>query len=433
MPPLHRRDFLATSVSTLAAATGVTVFAPNAAKAAPSERVNLCLVGIRGRGRSVAANFARLPNAQITHLCDVNTAYFEPIGKLIADVQKSEPKCVQDLRRVLEDKTVDGLIVATPDHWHALATIWGCQAGKHVYVEKPISHNIFEGRKMVEAARKHNRVVQVGTQSRSVPHMIEAIDYVKSGKLGKVHMAKAWNSQLRRRVPAQPDGKAPDTLNWEIWQGPAPDRAFNPNRYSYGWRWYWDYGTGDMGNDGVHDLDIARWGLGVDFPTSANCSAAKLFFEGDTQETPDTQMVTFEYPQAKAVLVYEQRLWSPYFQEGHENGVAFYGTEGYMLLGRSGYKVIGPKNKEVLTRTEKFSDLPHLENFIASIKGTAKPNCDIEEGQRSTLLAHLGNISYRVGRPLKFDGKEEMIVGDAEAAKLLKRPGRKGFEIPEKV
>lgn len=429
----HRREFLQTSAGALTSAATVTLMSRNSAKAAASERVSVCLVGVRGRGRSLAANVARLPNAQITHLCDVNVPLLAPMAKTIGEIQKSEPKQVKDIRDILADKSVDALVVATPDHWHALATIWGCQAGKHVYVEKPISHNIFEGRKMVEAARKYNRVVQVGTQSRSVPHMIEAIDYVRSGKLGKVHMAKAWNSQLRRRVPSQPDSKVPDGLDWEIWQGPAPERPFNPNRFSYGWRWLWDYGTGDMGNDGVHDLDIARWGLGVDFPVSANGTAGKLFYEGDIQETPDTQIVTFEYPQAKAVLVYEQRLWSPYFQEGYENGVAFYGTDGYLILGRSGWKVIGARNKEVLNKAEKFNDVPHLDNFVASIKGMAKPNCDIEEGQRSTLLAHLGNISYRVGRPLKFDGKTETILGDEEASKLLKRKGRKPFEIPDAV
>lgn len=425
---LDRRAFLKSS----ALAAGVTVLA-SSAKAAPSDRVNVAAVGIRGRGRSLINTFARLKNAQISHLCDVNTEYFAPIGKMVTDVQKSEPKFVQDIRQLLDDKSVDALIVATPDHWHALATIWGCQAGKHVYVEKPISHNIFEGRKMVEAARKYNKVVQVGTQSRSVPHMNAAIDYVRSGKLGKIHMAKAWNSQLRRRVQAQPDGTAPSTLDWNIWQGPAPERPFNPNRYSYGWRWLWDYGTGDMGNDGVHDLDIARWGLGVEFPSLVNGTATKLFFDGDAQETPDTQIVTFQFPESKAVLVYEQRLWSPYFQEGHENGVAFYGTEGYLLLGRKSWKVIEKRNKVAFDKQEGFSDVPHAENFIDALKSGKKPNCDIEEGQRSTLLAHLGNISSRLGRPLKFEGKTETIPGDDQAAALLKRKGRKSFEIPEQV
>src|SRR4051794_36089904 len=326
MHPTNRREFLAG-----AAAGTVTLLSKNAAKAAPSERVTLCVIGIRGRGKRLATNLAGLPNAHITHLCDVNTTLLGPMARDVSNIQKSEPKLVKDLREVFDNKAIDAVVVATPDHWHALATIWACQAGKHVYVEKPISHNVFEGRQMVAAARKYNRTVQVGTQSRSVPHMVEAIEYVKSGKLGKVHMAKAWNSQLRRRVPAQPDGPVPAGLDYAIWQGPAPERPFNPNRYTYGWRWMWDYGTGDMGNDGVHDLDLARWGLGVDYPARVTGAGGKLFFEGDIQETPDTQVVTFEFPQAKAVLVYEQRLWSPYFQEGYENGVAFYGTEGYLL------------------------------------------------------------------------------------------------------
>ena len=199
----------------------------------------------------------------------------------------------------------------------------------------------------------------------------------------------------------------------------------------------WDYGCGDMGNDGVHDLDIARWGLGVDYPTSANCTGGKLFFgKDDIQETPDTQYVTFTYPGNK-VLVYEQKLWSPYFQEGHENGVAFYGTKGYMLIGRRSWKVVaavdGKRNVVVFDKKEPFSDIPHLENFVSCIKTGKRPACDIEDGHRSTLLAHLGNISYRVGRPITFDGKTETIKGDDKANAMLKRTGRKGFEIPEKV
>lgn len=429
----HRRQFLRTSAKTLAAGAAFTIMTPTPGKAAPSDRVNVCLVGIRGRGRGVASNFARFKNAQITHLCDVNEETFAPVSKAITDIQKTEPKNVKDLRDVLKDKSVDALIVATPDHWHALATIWGCQAGKHVYVEKPISHNVFEGRKMVEAARKYKVNVQVGTQSRSVPHYHEAIAFVQSGKIGKVHLAKAWNSQLRRRVPAQPDAPIPNGLDWNIWQGPAPERPYNPLRYSYGWRWFWDYGTGDMGNDGVHDLDIARWGLGVESPSKVTCTGAKLFFDGDSQETPDTQYVTFEFPNSKAMLVYEQKLWAPYHQEGYENGVAFYGTEGYVLLGRSGWTVVEKRNKFIPQKSPGFSDLPHVENFLSAIQKGTKLNCDIEEGQRSTTLAHLGNIAYRMGRPLTFDGKTESFTSDDEANRLLKRKGRKEFEIPDVV
>jgi predicted dehydrogenase len=424
-----RRHFL---TQTAIAAASVSSFASRA-KAAANERVALCVIGIRGRGSSLARNFAALPDVQITHVCDVNEPLLGPFAKQIGEIQRLDPKPVEDLRRVLENKEVDGIVVATPDHWHALATIWGCQAGKHVYVEKPISHNAFEGRQMVAAARRYNRVVQVGTQSRSVPHYREAIELLHAGRIGHVHMAKAWNSQLRRRVPAVADGPVPSGLNWEIWQGPAPERPFNANRYTYGWRWLWDYGTGDMGNDGVHDLDIARWGLGVATPSEVHCTADKLVFAGDIQETPDTQVVTFRFPEKQALLVYEQRLWSPYWQEGFENGVAFYGTDGYMLLGRQGWRMVEKRNQVAWVKKVAFSDVPHLENFVKCIKEGGKPNCDIEEGYRSTLLAHLGNVSFRVGRTLRLDAEARTVAGDDEATALLKREGRKEFRIPDQV
>jgi predicted dehydrogenase len=313
-----------------------------------------------------------------------------------------------------------------------LATIWGCQAGKHVYVEKPISNNVFEGWQEIQAARKYDRRVQVGTQSRSMPHYREAIEYLRSGKLGKVHAAKAWNSQLRRRVNAVADSAVPKGIDWDIWQGPAPEHPYNENRYTYGWRWLWDYGTGDMGNDGVHDLDIARWGLGVDYPTAVQCMGAKLQFDGDIQETPDTQYVTFNFPENK-VLIYEQRLWSPYHQEGFENGVAFYGNSGYMLIGRAAWKVVEKGNKVVIDRTADRSDVPHIDNFLSAIKSKGSLNCDIEEGYKSTLLAHLGNLAFRLGKPLSFDPATQTFVGDPDANAYLKRAGRKPFVIPEQV
>lgn len=426
---LGRRELLAGA----AAAGLVMTLKPARAKASVNERVNICIIGVRGRGSGVGRNFAGLPDVQVTHICDVNETLLDAYGKSISEVQKSTPKAVTDLRRVLDDKSVDAIMVATPDHWHALATIWGCQAGKHVYVEKPISNNIFEGRQMVAAARKYKRVVQVGTQSRSAEHYIEIMKLVHAGRIGRVHMAKAWNSQLRRKVPAVPDAPVPAGLDWNIWQGPAPERPYNPNRYTYGWRWLWDYGTGDMGNDGVHDLDIARWGLGVDYPTQVQCTGDKLEFVGDIQETPDSQIVTFTFPEKQAMLVYEQRLWSPYFQEGYENGVAFYGTDGYIVAGRQGWKLVEKRNNVASENKASFSEIPHLKNFISCIKSGDTPNCDIEEGYKSTLLAHLGNLAFRVGRPLKFDAKTQQCVGDDEVNGLFKRPGRKEFQIPDTV
>lgn len=428
MADLSRRDFLATT-----AAAGALAATQGLAKAAPSERVNVCVIGIRGRGDGLGLGFAELPNAQVTHVCDVNEALLEPFAKKVSGVQKSAPKTLTDLRRALDDKSIDAIAVATPDHWHALATIWGCQAGKHVYVEKPVSNNVFEGQQMVAAARKHNRVVQVGTQARSAPHYRDVIQLIHSGRIGRVHMAKAFNSQLRRRVPAVPDSEVPAGLDWNIWQGPAPERPFNANRYTYGWRWLWDYGTGDMGNDGVHDLDVARWGLDVDFPTEAIGFGDKLEFTGDIQETPDTQVVTFRFPQKQAVLVYEQRLWSAYHQEGFENGCVFYGTNGYIAIGRKGWKLVERGNKVAEEHAISWSQTPHLENFVQCVKTGGRPNCDIEEGYRSTLLAHLGNLTYRVGRPLQFDSRTQNFKGDAEANSLLKRTGRGPFTIPDAV
>ncbi len=433
MRGVSRRVFLAGTASTAAASWAAAAVWPRPAKAAPSERLSLCVIGIRGRGAGLARDFAALPEAQVTHICDVNEPLLGPFAQQIASIQKTAPKTLTDLRRALDDKSIDAIIVATPDHWHALATIWGCQAGKHVYVEKPISNNVFEGRQMVAAARKHRRVVQVGTQSRSAPHYREVIDMIRGGRIGKVHMAKAFNSQLRRKVPAVADSAVPTGLNWDIWQGPAPERPFNANRYTYGWRWLWDYGTGDMGNDGVHDLDIARWGLGVDFPTEVACTGDKLAFAGDIQETPDTQVATYKFPDQQAMLVYEQRLWTPYHQEGFENGAVFYGTDGYIAIGRRSWRLVEKRNKVAVDQPVQFADTPHLQNFLSCVKSGATPNCDIEEGYRSTLLAHLGNLSFRVGRPLRFDRDTHSIPGDAEANSLLKRLGRKEFVIPEQV
>lgn len=430
--PLGRRGFLQRTAT--AGVTGLaTMLTTNAAKPAPSsEKVRLCVIGIRGRGLSLATQFAARPNAIVSHICDVNENLFDETIRKIRDIQQVQPKPVQDLRRIMDDPTIDAIVVATPDHWHALATIWGCQAGKHVYVEKPISNNLFEGWQEIQASRKYDRRVQVGTQCRSMPHYLEAIDYIRSGKLGKVHLAKAWNSQLRRRVPEVPDSAIPSGLDWDIWQGPAPERPYNDNRYTYGWRWLWDYGTGDMGNDGVHDLDVARWGLGVDYPNEIKCTADKLQFEDDIQETPDTQYVTFSFPDKK-ILVYEQRLWSPYFQEGYENGVAFYGNNAQLLIGRSGWKVIERGNKLVIDKPGDRSETPHLENFLASIIDRQELRCDIEQGHRSTVLAHLGNLSYRLGRTLRFDGNTQSLIDDPIANGHLKRSGRKDFIIPEKV
>jgi predicted dehydrogenase len=413
--------------------SGLTVLSRSSAKAAPSERVNLAVVGIRGRGKGLAEAFAAEPDVNLAYLCDVDSREFGSVATEVASRQEGrQAKTEQDLRHVLDDKSVDAIVVATPDHWHALATVWGCQAGKHVYVEKPASHNIWEGRKMIEAGRKHGKVVQVGTQSRSAPHYQDMVQALRAGRIGKVHMAKAWNSQLRGPVGPASDEPVPQGVDYNLWLGAAPDRPFNPNRFHYTWHWHWDFGTGDMGNDGVHDLDIARWGLGVTAPRHVSAAGGKLAFD-DAKQVPDTQFVTFEFPETNQLLVYEQRDWSPYVQEGYENGVAFYGTDGYILAGRAGWQLFEKRNKPVPVESKPFSDSPHRRNFLDCLRSGGRPNADIEEGHHSAVLAHLGNIAIRVGRRLDYDGTAETFRGDDEAAKLVRRSYRKPFEIPETV
>jgi predicted dehydrogenase len=340
---------------------------------------------------------------------------------------------------VLDDKSIDAVWIATPDHWHSPAAILATDAGKHVYVEKPVSHNIREGRLLVEAARRNKRTVQVGMQSRSTPHVRQAVEVMRSGEIGEILVAKAWNSQLRGSIGKKQPTSPPAYLDFDLWLGPAPARAYQENLLPGIWRWWYDFGAGDIGNDGVHDIDIARFGLGVSTqPTKIAALGSKFFFDDD-QQFPDTQYCVFEWPAegktGKRQLIFEQRDWSPYVQEGHENGNAFYGTKGMMVLGKkSGFQVFGPKNK-LLKSVPGEVNLPlHHQNFLDCVRGTATPNCDVLEGHLSASLAHLANIACRVERTLKLDPAAEKIVGDDDAQKLIRRTYRDGhWAVPKGV
>jgi len=318
--------------------------------------------------------------------------------------------------------------------------ILACQAGKHVYVEKPCCHNIREGRLMIEAARRHKRVVQTGTQSRSIPHVIEAMRLLREGVIGEILVAKAWNSQLRGSTGHASPSQPPAELDYDLWVGPAPMRPYQSNLLHAIWRWWYDFGCGDIGNDGVHDIDLARWGLGVEgHPSTVTALGGKYFFDDD-QQFPDTQYVVYEYAGQgkegrKRQLVYEQRIWSPYVQEGHENGNAFYGTKGMMILGKKdGWEVFGPRNKPGPKMAGAFDSTPHHRDFLDAIITGRTPNADIEIGHHSATLSHLGNIATRVGRVLHFDPAKERIVGDDEADKLTRRTYREGhWAVPAGV
>ncbi len=395
-----------------------------------NERVVLGMIGPGGHGSNLLKSFAAQPDVEIAWVCDVDASRLAAGAALVEKAGGKAPRTDKDLRRVLEDRAVDAVIIATPDHWHAPATLLACDAGKHVYVEKPCAHNIREGRLMVEAARRHRRIVQVGTQSRSSATIQRAMQMLRDGAIGEVLVAKAWNSQLRGNIGRTQPGTPPPQLDFDLWLGPAPVVPYHSNLLPSIWRWRHAFGTGDIGNDGIHEIDIARWGLGVEIhPNRVSAAGGKYFFDDD-QEFPDTQYVSYEYegPGTKRKqLVYEQRIWSPYVQEGHENGNAFYGTRGMLILGKqSGWQLFGPRNQLQERSDGRLDSLPHHRDFLEAIRSGRRPHADIEIGHLSSSLAHLGNIATRVGRRLRFDPAAEVIIDDAEAQALVGRTYRAG-------
>ena len=437
MNSVNRRGFLQSSGTSLAALSALTYAR---AADAPSEKVRLALIGIGstvpgsvgGRGRQLLRPFTSFDDVDIVCLCDIDDS-FVPFGqRILTQRKRHEAHVEKDLRRVLQRKDVDGVIVAAPDHWHALATIWACQAGKHVYVEKPCSHNLVEGRRMVEAARKYNRVVQLGTQARSSASLGRAAELVRSGKLGKIPSARVWEGGSRPSIGHPKDTDVPNGVDYDLWCGPAPRRAFNVNRFHYRWHWNWDYGTGELGNNGIHALDRLRWIMGLDAPTRIVAAGGKLFYDDD-QQTPDTMTVSYDFPHC--TITWEHRVWS---RSG--SGAIIYGEHGTLIFDDKGWHV--DKGIEAVDKGDEPGTSPegtvHQRNFIDCVKATSganvrKPNADIEEGHKSTRLCHLGNIAYRTGRAVRFDEKTETCVGDAEANRLLKRTYRKGFEVPARV
>ena len=319
--PLTRRTFL---LSTAALGAGVAAHAVQA-----SDRINVAVVGLRGRGNSLLETFAAQKDVAITHLGDIDEKVLETRAARIEKLSGAKPKVTKDYRTILDDKDVHALVLGTPDHWHAIPTIRACQAGKDVYVEKPDGHNIIEGKTMVAASRKHGRMVQMGTQARSAPYLKDAVKFVADGSIGKVIFGKAWETAKQPPIPRVPDSEPPPGVDYDAWLGPAPLRPFNKYRFHGHWRWFFDYGTGDLGNDGVHRMDYCRWVMGItEFPQAVSASGGKLFFD-DAQEWPDTQIVTFDYP--GKILTYEMRIWSEPRLFDLGEGAAVYGDKGWEI------------------------------------------------------------------------------------------------------
>jgi len=450
MKTITRRSFITRSTlgsAAIAAGTGL-VSAPNRVLGA-NERIVLGIMGIGGRGSVLATTFPKQPGVELAYVCDADSNRLKPLAAKVEEIQGKSPKVLQDFRKMLEDKAVDAIINATPDHWHSLGTILACQAGKHVYVEKPASHNIWEGRKAVEAARKYNRVVQLGTQTRSGAYAQHGVAYIAAGKLGKVHMIKVFNMKTRPPIEPRPNRAVPEGVDYDLWLGPAPQRPFNPNDFSGGyWNWKWDFSGGDIINDGVHQMDLARWCSGQKAPRGIHC-AGGIFEFTDGQDTPDTQVVTYDFD--GLTMIFELTLWTPYLKKIPQwirdgdyfpkwpfcaTRVEVYGTDGFMYFGRhgGGWQVFTDEDKAGDFEYGRDPVIPHIQNFLECVKSGKRPNADIEEGHLSTVLCHLGNISYRLGgRKLQYDPIKERFIGDEEANALLKRTYRAPWVVPEVV
>lgn len=414
--PMTRRSFLATSAAAGAwAGTGPLILG---ADDAPSRSVTVGVMGM-SRGRSLALTFGSLPGVRVKYLCDLDA---DRLNAAKAEVEKLEtkqtPQGVVDFRKILDDPEVDALICAAPNHWHAPAAILACQAGKHCYVEKPCCHNPWEGELLVAMARKYGKAVQMGNQRRSGPGFVEAMQRLHSGVIGRVYMSKSWYTALRpsigQGVPASP----PEGLDYALWQGPAPHKDFRSNYLHYNWHWFWHWGNGELGNNGIHSIDISRWGLGADYPIHVTSSGGRYRYQDD-QETADTHTVCAEFEGGRQ-LIWEGRSCNKHA----EKFVAFYGEEGSLEIDASGhYRVYDLNDKEIENVKHNYTDSLHAANFVAAIRNNTPLalNSEIEEGYKSTLICHLGNIAHRTGQSLKCDPSHGRILNNPTAMSLWKR------------
>jgi len=453
MDKLIRRDFIKRSASTAGGIMTAPAFISSMITDSPNERINVAVLGIAGdrervrgiiRGRGIVhiRSYAEIPNVTVRTVCDVDERLFPAISKEVEELYGTAPKTEFDARKILEDKDIDIISIATPDHWHALHTVWACQAGKHVYVEKPVSHNVWEGRKMVEAAEKYNRIVQSGICYRSSKAVKEGIQMIRDGKLGKVYMARGITWRYREPVGTFPDSPVPEGVHWDMFLGPAPYVPFNLNRFLYHWHWFWDTGTGDNGNNGIYRMDTARWALNKNtHPVKVHCTGGLFGRNLEEQETPNVMAATYEYEDG--MIIQNEIRGLPTNPEGmpNDSGVCFvYGDQGWMSISGSSYKTyFGSRNEPGPAKSDR--DLPPEErsngwkNLVECVRSGRKEDLDnpMIEGHLSASLCHLGLISYRTGHMLRFNPSTERFVNDPEADKYLTRDYRKPYVIPEKV
>ena len=436
-----RRDFIKKAGATGIGMTmgGLTFSAKSYANiVGANERFNVAVMGTNGRGAGMARNFQSVKDVEMIYVCEVEE---KAAAKGVDAVKKAggNPKVEKDIRKVLEDKNLDALLITSPDHWHAPATIMACQAGKHVYVEKPCSHNPREGELSIAAARKYKRIVQVGAQRRTWAGLTEGINLLHEGIIGRVYFAKGWYTNRRKSIGFGKQVPVPSTLDFDLWQGPAPRRAYRDNLVHYNWHWFWHWGTGEALNNGTHEIDVIRWGIGRDFPTNVSSEGSRFVFQDDW-ECPDTQVISLQFGK-DCLVTWEGRSCNARNSEGSDRGVIFYGGNGAMETGHNGYRVYDQNNKlikeldskEVIDGRNPNSvsdnlDMPHIMDFLDSIKSNRLPKADIAELHKSTTLVQLGNIAWRAGKRLTIDPSNGHILNDAEAQKLWGRTYEPGWE-----
>jgi predicted dehydrogenase len=409
-----------------------------------NDRVRVAVVGIRGMGFGHIRAYAGLKNCEVAAVCDVDENLFAERIKWLQEKGQPKPKKFTDIRRLLEDPSIDAISVATPNHWHALAGVWAAQAGKHATLEKPGTHNFFEGKQLIEASRKYNTLIQHHAERRSFQGFKDAVAFMRQGGIGEIYLAKGICYKRRDTIGRTPEEPVPAGVDYDLWLGPAPKRPFSRNRFHYNWHWHWDYGNGDLGNQGAHQMDIARWGLGVGYPTKISSMGGRFMFDDD-QETANTQMCLFEFPNPsgggdrKTMLQFEVRHWLTNEEAGlgsgdNTIGNLFYGSKGYLTVNLGGeWKTYLGKKGEPGPTGRGSGDM--FQNFVDSIRANdrAKLEGDFKEGHLSCALIHFANTSYRLGRTLNFDPKTERYTGDAEANAMLTRNYRAPFVVPEKV
>jgi len=404
-------------------------------------KIIVSMMGVNSRGKALASNFSAQPNCEIAHICDVDSRAITACLEAIKDRQTSVPKTFGDFRKSLETKDVDTMVIAAPDHWHAPASLLAMQAGKHVYVEKPCSHNPHEGEMLVEAATRYKKIVQMGNQRRSWPNVAAAIQELKSGAIGRVYFGKGWYTNNRASIGVGKVVPVPEWLNWDLWQGPAPRKDFKDNIVHYNWHWFWHWGTGEALNNGTHMVDLLRWGLGVEYPVKASSNGGRYRYQDDW-ETPDTQVINLEFKEGVA-MSWEGRSCNGKQVEGSSVGVIFYGENGSLVIpSGNSYTIFDLQNKVVkevkddqiidprnVSNPAEMLDAIHIQNMFDAIKNGAALHSDVDSGHKSTLLVQLGNISQRVGRMLNIDPKNGHILNDKDAVQLWSRTYEKGWEM----